>query len=176
VLAAYNITAAAVSFLFVYLDLTTVLVVVPVLLTLVLLYLARCLAQYPENDDPHKAEQYRVPYMPYPPLIGIFVNYFLVAQLEWFGILMIFSYFGLATAVYFIYGVKHSVGNTTGWSALLGETHVSDQDDYSYSTNDTTGLIDGEGDAHDERLHSRHSTQSITDHNRVRLSSLGQSH
>lgn len=44
-------------------------------------YIAWLIAQLPVNDDPHKHEQYRVPYMPYPPLIGIFVNYFLVAQL-----------------------------------------------------------------------------------------------
>lgn len=85
--------------------------------------------------------------MPFPPLIGIYVNYFLVAQLEWWGILMILGYFGLATFVYFIYGVKHSVGNTTGWASLLGETHVSDRDDFDCSDHAVTSLLnESDGD------------------------------
>lgn len=137
----YNLIAFTCSFLLVYLDLASIVVLVPVVLSLGLVYLAYYISQFPENDDPHKDEQYRVPYMPYPPLIGIYVNYFLVAQLEWWGILMIFGYFGLAAFIYFAYGAKHSVGNTTGWSELLGETHVSDQDDFDY-TSDAVGLMD----------------------------------
>ena len=146
VLMFYNIIAFVSSFLLVYSDLSTAIVAVPVFLSLVLVYLAYYISLYPENEDPHKAEQYRVPYMPYPPLIGIYVNYFLVAQLEWWGITMIFGYFGLATVVYFIYGVKHSVGNSTGWSELLGETHVSDRDDFDYTSEAVTGLMSEERD------------------------------
>ncbi len=97
--------------------------------------------------------------MPYPPLVGIFINYFLVAQLvryyfsqiycliflilkEWWGILMIFGYFGLATIFYFYYGIDNSVGNTTGWSQLLGETHVSDADDFEYDCDEPTSIGD----------------------------------
>ena len=138
----YNLVAFTASFLFVYTDLESVAVLAPVLLSLFLLYLAYVIAQFPENEDPHKAEQYRVPYMPFPPLIGIYVNYFLVAQLEWWGIAMIFGYFGLAIIVYFVYGVKHSIGNNTGWSKLLGETHVSDRDDFNYADGDSqSGLL-----------------------------------
>jgi hypothetical protein len=32
---------------------------------------------------------------------------------------MIFGYFGLAVAFYFSYGLHHSVGNNTGWAALM---------------------------------------------------------
>lgn len=56
---------------------------------------------------------------------------------------MIFGYFGLAALFYFIYGVKNSVGNTSGWAALLGETHVTDAADFDY-TGDTVALIDGQ--------------------------------
>ena len=135
ILLIYNVIAFAASFMFVYLNLASYSVIFPVALTILLIYFAYVISTYPENEDPHKTEQYRVPYMPYPPLIGIYINYFLVAQLEWWGILMIFGYFGLATVVYFIYGVKNSVGNTTGWSALLNEVHLSDQDDIDESDN-----------------------------------------
>lgn len=140
----YNLIAFVSSFLLVYCDLSSAVVAVPVFLSLVLVYLAYYISLYPENEDPHKSEQYRVPYMPYPPLIGIYVNYFLVAQLEWWGITMIFGYFGLATVVYFIYGVKHSVGNSTGWLELLGESHVSDRDDFDYTSEAVTGLMSEE--------------------------------
>jgi hypothetical protein len=79
-------------------------VTVPVLFFVALMYVGYLISRLPENDDPHRKEQYRfvimqnacdasfnevndialvfsVPYMPYPPLIGILVNYFLVAQL-----------------------------------------------------------------------------------------------
>lgn len=121
-------------------------VAAPVLLTCVLFYLAYVVSLFPENEDPHKSEQYRVPYMPFPPLIGICVNYFLVAQLEWLGITMIFGYFGLATVAYFAYGVKHSVGNRTGWAELLSETHTTDRHDFDYNSESGVGLINDNED------------------------------
>lgn len=55
---------------------------------------------------------------------------------------MIFGYFGLATLFYLCYGIENSVGNSTGWSQLLGETHVSDTDDFEYNENGTTSIGD----------------------------------
>ncbi len=60
--------------------------------------------------------------MPYFPLFGTFANYFLVAQLSWFGLAMIFGYIALAILFYFSYGIRHSEGNKSGWSALLAES------------------------------------------------------
>ena len=65
--------------------------------------------------------------MPYFPLFGIMVNYFLVAQLAWWGILLIFGYIGLAVLFYFCYGVQNSVGNANGWAKLLKMNGVSAQ-------------------------------------------------
>jgi hypothetical protein len=47
---------------------------------------------------------------------------------------MIFGYFGLAAFFYFLYGSSHSVGNQTGWSALLEETNTRNSDDFDYSS------------------------------------------
>ena len=41
--------------------------------------------------------------MPYLPLAGILVNYFLIAQLSWIGLLLLVCYFGLATLHYIFY-------------------------------------------------------------------------
>lgn len=70
-----------------------------VLLLVALLILYQC----PENVDPQASEQYRVPWMPFPPLMGIVINYLLIAQLSSLGIWLMFLYFGLATILYFIH-------------------------------------------------------------------------
>lgn len=63
--------------------------------------------------------------MPYFPLFGIIVNYFLVAQLAWWGILLIFGYIGMAILFYLCYGVRNSVGNANGWAKLLKTNGIS---------------------------------------------------
>lgn len=60
----------------------------------------------PENDDPDKLTQYRAPFMPFLPLFGITVNYLLIAQLTVLGLILIISYFGLATIYYFTYCIN----------------------------------------------------------------------
>ena len=47
---------------------------------------------------------------------------------------MIFGYFGLAALFYFMYGSNNSVGNKTGWSALLEETNTRNSDDFDYNS------------------------------------------
>jgi amino acid transporter len=75
-----------------------------------------------------EARMYRVPFMPFPPLIGIFINYFLIAQLSWRGILLICLYTGLAVGFYFLYGIKHSLGNNTQWTRALRSGSDVDDD------------------------------------------------
>ena len=43
---------------------------------------------------------YRVPGVPYTPLIGIFINYFLVCQLTMYGLSLLFAYFAIAIVLY----------------------------------------------------------------------------
>ncbi len=45
---------------------------------------------------------YRVPYMPFPPLIGLFINYLLITQLSWQSSAGLLTYFALATVGYFL--------------------------------------------------------------------------
>ncbi|KAG5190622.1 amino acid permease-domain-containing protein [Tribonema minus] len=59
---------------------------------------------------------YRVPGVPD---IAQLVNWFLVAQLNWIGGVSLLVYLAAGTAHYLLWGVRHSVGSTTGWLQLL---------------------------------------------------------
>jgi amino acid transporter len=99
---------------------------------------------------------FMVPYVPYTPAIGIFFNYFLVAQLEWYGICMIFGYMALAVLFYFAYGIHHSEGNNNYWSSILRNSIslVSGKDAKRYnfgSKEDLLSLLEGEEEDEEER-------------------------
>jgi Ca2+/Na+ antiporter len=53
--------------------------------------------------------------MPYLPLLGAFINWYLLAQLQVSALLMLLLYFLIAVIGYFSYGFRHSYGNTQGW-------------------------------------------------------------
>lgn len=117
---AYNVISFIASLLFAYIDLSSAAVAAPVILTVAAAAIAvRIHDCCPEVEDMEAASQFRVPLMPYFPLFGIFLNYFLVAQLAWWGILMILGYLALAAVFYFAYGMGHSVGNRDGWDEIL---------------------------------------------------------
>ena len=65
---------------------------------------------------------FRTPWVPYFPCMGIFVNWYLVAQLEFSGLLLLMLYIGLCVAVYYAYGAKHSVANLRGWDSAIYTT------------------------------------------------------
>jgi hypothetical protein len=44
---------------------------------------------------------------------------------EWFGILLIFGYIGLAVVFYFVYGIHHSRGNNGGWVETIRKSILS---------------------------------------------------
>jgi len=80
-------------------------------------------SKHGSNSDLVGGETYfEAPLVPYLPLVGIFINWYLIAQLEWFGMLLLVAYIAIAIIYYFSYGLKHSVGNTIGWD------HIEDYD------------------------------------------------
>ena len=91
--------------------------VVEILVALLIYY------QCPENADSQAASQYRVPWMPFPPLVGIVINYLLIAQLSSLGIWLMFLYFGLATAMYFVHCAR------SDWSVSLRHYEESNSPD-----------------------------------------------
>ena len=82
---------------------TTDIIVSGVLLFLELLLAIFIYFKFPENPDPDALTQYRVSWVPFLPLIGIIINYMLVAQLDPEGIIIIVAYFAAASLYYFIF-------------------------------------------------------------------------
>mmetsp|Transcript_25385 Transcript_25385/g.44407 ORF Transcript_25385/g.44407 Transcript_25385/m.44407 type:complete len:137 (+) Transcript_25385:3-413(+) len=58
---------------------------------------------------------FSTPLVPYIPCLGMFANYFLISQLSFFGIGLLFIYALFAVLIYFLYGAHNSVGRTEGW-------------------------------------------------------------
>jgi hypothetical protein len=91
-----------------------------VILSSILIYLSYILyLKFPENEDLDSINQFRVPFIPFIPLFGVFINYLLLAQLSYNGVLMICGYFGIACLFYFVYGIHHSKGNSTRWKEMI---------------------------------------------------------
>jgi hypothetical protein len=68
------------------------------------------------------AEYYSVPYVPFTPLLGVLINYYLLAQLSGFGLLLTFSYLFCAIVFYYSYGFNYSIGNRTKWNLSLSRS------------------------------------------------------
>jgi len=58
---------------------------------------------------------FKTPFMPYIPCLGMFVNWYLIAQLELMGIGLLIAFLVLICIFYFSYGRRNSVGNNRGW-------------------------------------------------------------
>jgi hypothetical protein len=62
-----------------------------------------------------ESEFFQTPFVPYLPCAGIFINWFLVAQLEISGLLLLFLYVGVTLCAYFCFRTSSSIGNSLGW-------------------------------------------------------------
>lgn len=72
----------------------------------------------PKADNSDYEDFFETPFIPYLPLIAQFLNWYLIGQLEVRGLLLLLGYIGLAVMFYFLYGAKHSFGNTIGWNQI----------------------------------------------------------
>lgn len=93
----------------------------------------------PENPDPDAEGQYRVSWMPFLPLIGIVINYTLIAQLQPLGLILIVSYFALATLFYFLYCVGRKSDADSETSKSIRELPLL--------VPTSSGIYDGERDS-----------------------------
>lgn len=81
-----------------------------------LVYITHLIAlRCPGRSNNLDQDFFEVPFMPYLPLLGQFLNCYLIGQLEIEGLLLLVGYIGLAVILYFKYGFHHSFGNTVGW-------------------------------------------------------------
>lgn len=58
---------------------------------------------------------FSTPLVPYIPCLGMFANYFLISQLSFLGIGLLFVYTIILALLYFVYGARNSVGRMEGW-------------------------------------------------------------
>ena len=72
-------------------------------------------------------DYFRVPFLPFVPCLGIFMNHCLIAQLNFSGIIILLVYLLFATIFYFVYGSIHSVGNNGGWSRQYAHIEGDEQ-------------------------------------------------
>jgi hypothetical protein len=96
---------------------TAIQFILPAILSFLLIFVGYTIyTDFPENPDELKNSQYRVILVPFTPLLAIFINYTLFAQLSWSGIALTFCYYGLATLLYFSFGVR---GDNAEWKKVL---------------------------------------------------------
>lgn len=89
-------------------------VVVVSLIAALLVFLAvRLYLDCPERPDENSERQYRVPFVPFTPLIGVFINYLLLMQLSWLSLGLVILYFAAASVLYFSFGVSND--DVMGW-------------------------------------------------------------
>jgi hypothetical protein len=95
--------------------------------------------QFPRASDPLANEQYRVGWVPLIPMVGIIINYWLVAQQDWFSIGLTAAYLGICTVCYICYAPYDT---RCEWKADIMSKHY----DSIVPTESKHGLVD---EAHD---------------------------
>lgn len=90
-----------------------------ILLLLLLSLVSSISRKCPAAIDTSDGDYFQTGFLPYLPLFASFLNWYLIGQLEIWGIFLLFAYIGTAVLFYFIYGFKHSVGNRLGWGTLF---------------------------------------------------------
>jgi APA family basic amino acid/polyamine antiporter len=124
----YHIVALVLAYNITYITFSGITSNILLLIPLFLLSVAagyitwRIYIDCPENDDPNKDIEYRVSFVPFTPLFGIFINYILFAQLSFHGVVLIVGYYTLATLFYLVYGIH---GNDAPWKRQLCMTNTS---------------------------------------------------
>jgi amino acid transporter len=94
----------------------------------------------PPGDMALKPNDYFcTPFMPFLPCFGIFVNYYLISQLELAGITMHLGFLALAIIYYLFYAINHSVANNGGWVQEARIESIASFGQYSIADDDSFG-------------------------------------
>ena len=93
---------------------------------------------YHENELVREKGYFQTPFVPALPCLAIAINWYLIAQLDLFGIALLIGFLLLAVLYYFVYAQYHSVGNTQGWNTTEEIELATDSRD---SLDESTGLI-----------------------------------
>lgn len=105
------------------------------------------------DDQLCKDEGYfKTPGVPFLPCAAVFVNWYLILQLDLLGIGALLLAIAVAISYYFLYGAFHSVGKNGGWSTP-SSSYRSDPDEIELE-----GNKDDNGDDSDLEFPSKEST------------------
>jgi len=62
-----------------------------------------------DNEDADEDGYFKTPFVPFLPCLAIFINWYLISQLELFGIFLLLFFLGTCAIFYFFYSAKHSL-------------------------------------------------------------------
>jgi hypothetical protein len=73
-------------------------------------------AEHETGTEMGDTDKFSVPWVPFLPLVGIFLNWYLISQLEWSGMLLLLLFLGMMSVLYFscINGNQKYRSNSTG--------------------------------------------------------------
>jgi hypothetical protein len=86
------------------------LVVIFAIILLVFLFI---IWRQPQNSS---IQSFKIPFVPFFPMISIFINIYLMMSLALYTWVRFFVWFAIGFAVYFFYGIRHSHENKTQFS------------------------------------------------------------
>jgi APA family basic amino acid/polyamine antiporter len=67
----------------------------------------------------HAGNTFRSPLVPFLPCVSILINWILIAQLSWIGLVSFFGFILLASISYVFYGMKNSSAMKNNWHSIL---------------------------------------------------------
>lgn len=88
---------------------------------------------------PH-AGYFRTPFVPYWPCLGIFVNWYLIAQLDFLGIAGLLVFWVMVVVYYFVFAIHHSIGGKQAAAAATRVVSSASEDGVDGVINETTPL------------------------------------
>lgn len=101
----------------------------------------------PEVRSNSRDIYFETPFCPYLPLIGMFLNWYLISQLEMQSLFLLLLYMGMSVLFYFSFGAKHSIGNKGGWAreeSNADEAQMPLKSHYSRSSSSSSDDFYGE--------------------------------
>ena len=102
----------------------------------------------PEVKSTSSDLYFETPFCPYLPLIGIFLNWYLISQLEMQSLFLLLLYMGMSVLFYFSFGAKHSIGNKGGWTkeeSNADEAQIPLKGHYSRSSSSSDDFYSEDG-------------------------------
>ena len=111
---------------------------------LLTIYLAWRYPQSAQEDDNKNNGHFRTPLVPFLPALGIFLNWFMIAHVDWKGIVLLFGYLLLGVAGYATCAMGQSVVATS--ASLADPNNSINQKNVEASSWITSGVVEREED------------------------------